>query len=132
MKFTINHVDRPNGNNRMYPRSVMQNAIDEYTKNFIAEKRAFLCNKQPETSTISLTDAIGLIKSIKIDNAGGVIADITHLNANNANEIWPFLYGKKLSVVLAGLGTLVNNQDGISIVQNDFELLTLFVTDDPA
>lgn len=132
MKFIVKQVDIPNKNNRLYPRSVMQNAIDEYTKNFIVEKRGFLCGKQPETSFVSLMDVIGLIKSIEINDNNYVIADIQQINANNASEIWPLLYEKKLSITSAGMGTLVNRPDGISVVQDDFELISLFVTGDQA
>ena len=58
MKIPIVTLDKPNKNNRIYPREVMKREMRKYRKTFVKEDRALIVGKQPEDSCINLKDVI--------------------------------------------------------------------------
>lgn len=127
MKLPIMTVDSPNLNKRIYPREVLQKALDKYTKEFVSEKRALIVGKLPENSTINLQDAIGIVKEITIEG------DKVMVEAEFFSDLYrQIIESGKFSLRTAGMGTLKKDKNGNDVIQEDYELISCFVTDDPA
>lgn len=78
MRVPILTLDVPNKNNRIYPKEVVGKAMEKYRQNFIKEGRALVTKRQPESSTVSIKDAIGVVKEMTVEN-GKVVVDIQFL-----------------------------------------------------
>ena len=64
MKIPILFLDKPTKNNRIYPRDVMEKAIEKYKKEFVDEQRAFILKESPGESCVNLKNVIGVVKEI--------------------------------------------------------------------
>ena len=130
MKFKVQDIDIPNKNGRIYSAPVLQRAIEKFNTIYIKENRAFLCGHRPGLEEYSLSDIIGMVRFIGIEN-NKVMADVEKLNINDMEELWGLLEQDKLSIRMSGVGTLIRQLDGNYFVE-DYELERLIVTNDPA
>lgn len=124
-------MNRPNLNQRIYPTYVLKKAIEDYTNEYIKKDRAFVCNNPPRSENINLLDVIGKVTHIEMDDYT-VTADIEKLNVNDSANLWPLIESGKLSIRLSGMGSLTQQIDGTFLVNNDYKLLALMTTTDPA
>ena len=131
MKVTIHSVNSPNLNNRIYPTSVLQKAIEKYTNECIKEGKAFVCKTEPTSNSVNLTEVIGKVIRMDIEDCV-VTAEIEKLNINNSDNFWPLIEQGKLSVRQSGIGTLTQQRDGTFLVNDNYQLLSLFLTPNPA
>lgn len=127
MKLEILTLDKPNKNNRIYPREVMKREMERYRKVFIRENRALIVNKIPESSTVNLKDVVAVVKQARIKR-NKVVVEV---------EFFSDLYKQlvesgALSLRTSGVGTLIKQKDGTYKVGNDYELICCFITDKPA
>ena len=128
MKIPILTLDKPNKNGRIYPREVMKRELKRYRKTQVKERRAFVFNKLPPTSTsVNLKDVIGLVKAIHI-NKNKVIVEVEF----HSDFYRQLVEEGKLSLRTSGMGTLIKQKDGTYKISNDYELICCFLTDDPA
>lgn len=132
MRVPILTLDLPNKNNRIYPKEVMEKAMEKYRQDFIKEGRALVTKRQPECSTVSIKDAIGVVKDMKVEE-GKVVVDIEFL-PGMADALAAEVGMSKgvLHLRTSGIGTMKLNEQGQNVVQDDYELIQCFVTDDPA
>lgn len=127
MKATIITLDKPNKNGRIYPREVIKRELKKYRETYVKERRAFIVNKLPPTSSVNLTDVIGVVEEIHIKN-DKVIVKIKFFS-----DLYRQLVEEgKLSLRTSGIGTLTKQPDGTYIVGDDYELISCFVTNEPA
>ena len=131
MKVEIQVVNRPNKNNRIYPTKVLEKAIKDYTNEFIKEDRAFVCKTEPKSHSVDLTDVIGKVTYMDIENCM-VVAEIEKLDANNSDDFWPLIEQGIMFVRQSGMGSLIQQIDGTFLVNNDYQLISLFLTPNPA
>lgn len=133
MKIKLLEVNKPNKNNRIYPRNVMEKAMEKYKKDFIDEKRAFVVKQLPIDTMVNLIDVVGLVKEIYIEDLNNVLmVEVEKLNVNGFNEVWKLLEEGKIFIRTSGIGSIDKQPDGTYIIGNDYELVCLFFTDDPA
>jgi len=132
MKIPILTLDTPNKNNRIYPRAVMEKVIAKYKKDFVDEKRAFIVKKQPENTVVNLQDVIGLINEVTFEN-DKVVVDVQFFpNVPEGLIMETAVSDGKLHVRTSGLGTMHRQENGTYIVGEDYELINVFITNDPA
>lgn len=132
MKIPIVILDKPNKNNRIYPRDVMEKAIAKYKKDFVDENRALVQKKQPGNSMVSLLDCVGVVKEITIEG-DKVVVDVEFLpNVKDGNVIEEGLKSGKLHLRTHGMGTIHKQDDGTYKIGEDYEFISCFATDDPA
>lgn len=117
-------AEKPNRNKRIYPEKILENEVDRYIREYINTDRAMGELGHPEGPQINLhlashkimnlekrgTDFYG--KAKLLDTPNGKIAK------NLIDE------GIKLGVSSRGLGSLKVNEEGVSVVQEDFYLAT--------
>ena len=129
MKIQILTLDKPNANNRIYPFEVFSKALQKARKDLLNENRFLILKKQPESSTVSLLDAVGVITDIQIEG-DDVFAEVSFFP--NVRGLRETIEQKKMFLRTAGIGTLINQADGNYRVSDDYELISCFLTDDPA
>lgn len=116
--------DRPNKNRRMYSFDTLLNESKRYNEHFIRQNRAFGELGHPDTPTINLDRVSHMIKELRADGKDfygkAKIMDTPYgkIVQNLLDE------GATLAVSTRGLGSLVRGQNGIDMVQNDFQLAT--------
>lgn len=113
-----------NRNHRVYPPHIMEKEVARYSKEFIQENRALGELGHPSGPTINLERVSHMITELKKD--GNVYVGKAKIMETPYGMIARnFLdNGVKLGVSSRGLGSLVENKDGILEVQSDFYLAT--------
>lgn len=129
MKTKVLSLDTINANNRVYPKPVMEAAIKN-AKSKIESQRFFLVDKQPDSTHVSLNNVVGVVEKLEIEN-NDLIADIKFLNTPNATALETMINNGLLHVRTAGIGS-VKNVDNVYHINEDYEIISCFLTDNPA
>lgn len=117
-------ADRPNKNRRQYAFESLLKESQRYNSVYIKENRAYGELGHPDTPTINLERVSHLIKELRPDGhdfyGKAKILDTPYgkIVQNLLDE------GAKIGVSTRGLGSLVQGPNGISLVQDDFQLAT--------
>jgi len=111
-----------NKNGRLYPMTVLQPAVDNYKKQYIAENRAYGELGHPAGPTINLERVSHMIRSLEQDGNNFVgrakLMDTPYGNiARNLLD-----EGARLGVSSRGMGSLREVKTGIMEVQPDYKL----------
>lgn len=116
-------TNRPNRNNRIYDRSIMENEVKRYDKEYIQKNRAFGELGHPESPTINLDRVSHMIKSLKLEG-DNFIGKAKIMDTPYGKIVKSLIdEGAQLGVSSRGLGSLVQ-KNGVNVVQNDFMLAT--------
>lgn len=113
-----------NRNGRMYKTDILDKEVKRYNEEYIKQNRAFGELGHPSGPTINLERVSHMIKDLRREGNNFIgkakIMDTPYGNIvmNLMNE------GAKLGVSSRGMGTLVQNKEGIQEVQDDFFLAT--------
>ena len=120
-------------NGRTYTKSVMEGAVNRYTKDYISQNRAMGELGHPATPSINLDRVSHVIKGLSFNEStktvvgkAQVIDTPMGITAQKLMEA-----GVKLGVSSRGLGT-VKNIGGRNFVQSDFTLNTVDIVADPS
>ena len=123
IKGIFMQADIKNRNGRVYPMEVLEKEVRRYTKENIAQKRAFGELGHPEGPTINLERASHMITSLKPDGKN-FIGEAKVLSTPMGNIVKNLMdEGAKLGVSSRGMGSL-NQKNGANYVRNDFYLAT--------
>jgi len=138
MKIKIQQADVPNKNNRIYPKHLLEKISEEWTKTFIVERRAFVCKKSIIDSDnnccgcVNLKDVVGIVKNIGVED-DWLIADVECLpDIPSAKKLFLLLENGYASVRMSGISSLNISQNGNYVVADDYELISLIITENPA
>ena len=124
-------AEKPNRNNRVYPRDVMETAINRYVTEQVSRGRAVGELNHPEGPTINLDKVSHRITELKWDG-NNVMGKALVLNTPMGQIVKGLLEGGvQLGVSSRGMGTLVQ-KNGVSVVGNDFLLATVDIVQDPS
>lgn len=115
-------ADTPNRNGRMYPRSVMERAVEKYIEEMVSKNRAVGTLGHEESPKISENKISHLITDLRFEG----------------NDVWgkakvlETASGKELKALIEGgvsfgcssraLGSLKEGSNGIKVVQDDFTI----------
>ena len=115
-------ADTPNRNGRMYPRSVMERAVEKYIEEMVSKNRAVGTLGHEDSPKISETKISHLITDLRFEG----------------NDVWgkakvlETASGKELKALIDGgvsfgcssraLGSLKEGSNGIKVVQDDFTI----------
>ena len=123
LKGIFMQADIKNRNGRIYPMEVLEKEVRRYTKENIAQKRAFGELGHPEGPTINLERASHMITSLKPDGKN-FIGEAKVLSTPMGEIVKNLMdEGAKLGVSSRGMGSL-NQKNGANYVRNDFYLAT--------
>ena len=122
--------DVVNGNGRIYPREVLEREVENYKK-LVQERRALGELDHPEDSVVNLKNASHLVTDLWW-KGNDVLGKVQILNTPAGGILKGLIEsGVKLGISSRGLGT-VQEQDGQTTVQNDFQLICFDFVSEPS
>lgn len=124
-------ADEKNKNRRVYPRPVLESAVDKYVRDYVAKNRALSELGHPQGPTVNLDRASHKIERLVMEgnyvNGRGKI-----LNTPMGNIAKGLIdEGVVLGVSTRGLGTVID-KSGIKEVQSDFWISAIDIVSDPS
>lgn len=124
-------ADRPNRNNRIYPRNQMIEEVNRYTSEMIVSNRATGELNHPTTPEVNLERACHMVTELKQN--GDIFEGKSKILTTPMGQIVRSLImdGVKLGVSSRALGRVDNNKDGVGVV-SDFRLVAIDVVADPS
>jgi hypothetical protein len=124
-------ADTKNRNGRIYPHSVMEQAVEKYNTEQVMTKRSVGELNHPEGPTVNLDKVSHLITELKFEGKN-VMGRASILNTPNGMVVKGLLDGGvQLGVSTRGMGSL-QNQNGVMVVKDDFVLNTVDIVQDPS
>lgn len=126
----LQKAEAKNGNGRVYPRKTLQREVENYKK-LVQEKRALGELDHPDSSVIELKNASHIVTSIEM--RGDEVVGKLRLLDTPAGRIAKDLIrgGVKLGVSSRGLGS-TKEQSGVTMVQDDFQLICFDLVSEPS
>jgi hypothetical protein len=113
-----------NRNGRMYPMETLDKEVQRYNDQFVKTNRAYGELGHPDGPTINLERVSHMIKDLRRE--GNDYVGRAKIMDTPYGKIVKSLIdeGAQLGVSSRGMGSLVQNSDGINEVQGDFQLAT--------
>jgi hypothetical protein len=128
---TFMQADTLNRNKRMYPKHILLNEVNRYTKEFVNNSRAFGELNHPAGPTVNLDRVAIIIKELNCNGtdvygkAKVMSTPMGEIVKNLINE------GARLGVSTRGMGSL-KAKNGYNEVQPDFMLSAVDIVADPS
>ena len=124
-------ADKKNRNGRVYPKAIMEKAVNKYVKEQVSKKRAVGELNHPEGATVNLDKVSHLIKELKFEG-NNVIGKAQILPTPMGKIVEGLLEGGvQLGVSTRGMGSL-EQKNGAMYVKDDFMLSTVDIVQDPS
>jgi len=121
-----------NRNGRVYPKSIMEGAVNKYVTEQVSKGRSVGELNHPEGPTINLDKVSHLITSL-VWEGDNVIGKAKILNTPMGMIAQDLLEGGvKLGVSTRGMGSVDRQRDGTLTVGKDFMLSTVDIVQDPS
>ena len=120
-----------NRNGRVYPRKIMESAVNKYVTEQVKTRRAVGELNHPEGPTVNLDKVSHIIESLDW-NGNDVVGKARILETPMAQIVKGLLDGGvQLGVSTRGMGSL-ENRNGVMYVKDDFILSTVDIVQDPS
>lgn len=126
----MQRADAQNGNGRVYPRTVLERELKNYTK-IVQERRALGELDHPEDSVVNLKNASHMVTEVWWDGSD-VMGKVQVLNTPSGQVLKSLVEaGVKLGISSRGLGS-VHESQGKTIVEDDFQLICFDFVSEPS
>ena len=123
--------DQLNGNGRIYPHSVLMREMKNYEK-LINERRALGELDHPDDSVVNLKNASHMVTGVWWDGKN-LMGKIKVLNTPSGNILKSLVDGGvKLGISSRGLGSVHEDNNGNTIVEDDFQLICFDFVSEPS
>ena len=124
-------AEQKNRNGRVYPKAIMENAVNKYVTEQVKQKRSVGELNHPEGPTVNLDKVSHLITDLQWEG-NNVVGKASILDTPNGQIVKGLLDGGvKLGVSTRGMGSL-ENRNGTMYVKEDFLLNTVDIVQDPS
>ena len=124
-------AEQKNRNGRVYPKQIMESAVDKYVIDQVAQKRAVGELNHPEGPTVNLDKVSHLITALEW-KGNDVIGKAQILDTPMGQIVKGLLEGGvQLGVSTRGMGSL-ETKNGVNYVGPDFILNTVDIVQDPS
>ena len=124
-------AETKNRNGRIYPKPIMEKAVNKYVKEQVNAKRAVGELNHPDGPTVNLDKVSHLITELKMEGSS-VMGKARILDTPMGQIVKGLLEGGvQLGVSTRGMGSL-EQRDGIAYVKDDFILNTVDIVQDPS
>jgi hypothetical protein len=136
VKGVLQRADAKNQNGRVYPKDILVREAQQYTDNFVKQKRALGELDHPDSSVVNLQNVSHNVTDMHFegDNLLGTVEILTTPSGNILREL--FKNGIKLGISSRGMGSVetVQEADGQQAVKvgNDFELIAFDFVSNPS
>jgi hypothetical protein len=120
-----------NRNGRIYPKTVMENAVNRYVDSQVKTGRAVGELNHPDGPTVNLDKVSHLITDLRMEG-NNVMGKARILNTPMGKIVQGLLEGGvQLGVSTRGMGSL-EQRNGVTYVKDDFMLNTVDIVQDPS
>jgi hypothetical protein len=125
-------AEKKNRNGRIYPKSIMENAVNKYVTEFVDSRRALGELSHPESRpTVKPELASHLITQLRFEG-NDVYGKAKVLNTPQGNVLKGLLEGGvQMGVSTRGLGS-IEERAGITYVKDDFAMMAIDAVSDPS
>ena len=124
-------AEQKNRNGRIYPRPIMEKAVDKYVTEQVSQKRAVGELNHPDGPTVNLDKVSHLITDLRWEG-NDVVGKAQILDTPMGQIVKGLLEGGvQLGVSTRGMGSL-ENKGGTMYVRDDFHLNTVDIVQDPS
>ena len=124
-------ADKKNRNGRVYPKQIMESAVNKYVETQVSKKRAVGELNHPEGPTVNLDKVSHLITDLKLEGTD-VVGKAQILDTPMGKIVKGLLEGGvQLGVSTRGMGSL-EQRNGVMYVKEDFILNTVDIVQDPS
>ena len=124
-------AEQKNRNGRIYPRPIMEKAVDKYVTEQVSQKRSVGELNHPEGPTVNLDKVSHLITALEW-KGNDVVGKAQILDTPMGQIVKGLLEGGvQLGVSTRGMGSL-ESRDGVNYVRDDFMLNTIDIVQDPS
>ena len=124
-------ADSKNRNGRIYPKAVMEAAVDRYVTEQVSKGRAVGELNHPEGPTINLDKVSHKITELRWEG-NNVVGKAQILDTPMGQIVKGLMEGGvQLGVSSRGMGSLVQ-KGGVNVVNKDFQLATVDIVQDPS
>jgi len=124
-------AEQKNRNGRIYPRPIMEKAVDKYVTEQVSQKRAVGELNHPEGPTVNLDKVSHLITDLRWEG-NDVVGKAQILDTPMGQIVKGLLEGGvQLGVSTRGMGSL-ESKGGANYVRDDFILNTVDIVQDPS
>ena len=124
-------ADSKNRNGRIYPKPIMENAVNKYVTEQVTTKRAVGELNHPDGPTVNLDKVSHLITDLRMEN-NNVMGKAQILDTPMGKIVKGLLEGGvQLGVSTRGMGSL-EQRNGVMVVKDDFILNTVDIVQDPS
>src|SRR5210317_2540568 len=123
--------EQKNRNGRIYPKSIMEKAVNKYVTEQVSKKRAVGELNHPDGPTVNLDKVSHLITDLRMEG-NNVMGKARILNTPMGQIVKGLLEGGvQLGVSTRGMGSL-EQRNGVMYVKDDFMLNTVDIVQDPS
>jgi len=124
-------ADQKNRNGRVYPKAIMERAVNKYVEDQVSKKRAVGELNHPEGPTVNLDKVSHLITDLRFEG-NNVVGRAQILDTPMGKIVKGLLEGGvQLGVSTRGMGSL-EQKNGVMYVKDDFILSTVDIVQDPS
>jgi len=124
-------AEQKNRNGRIYPRPIMEKAVDKYVTEQVSQKRSVGELNHPEGPTVNLDKVSHLITALEW-KGNDVVGKAQILDTPMGQIVKGLLEGGvQLGVSTRGMGSL-ESRNGVNYVRDDFMLNTIDIVQDPS
>ena len=124
-------AESKNRNGRVYPKAIMEQAVNTYYKQQVSKNRAVGELNHPDGPTVNLDKVSHLITDLRMEN-NNVMGKARILDTPMGNIVKGLLEGGvQLGVSTRGMGSL-EQRNGTMYVKDDFMLNTVDIVQDPS
>jgi len=124
-------AEQKNRNGRIYPKNIMEKAVNKYVTEQVKTKRAVGELNHPDGPTVNLDKVSHLIEALDWQN-NDVVGKARILDTPNGQIVKGLLDGGvQLGVSTRGMGSL-EQKNGVMVVKDDFILNTVDIVQDPS
>jgi len=131
MKGIIQAAGKPNANNRIYPRAVLEREDRRYQE-LVKDRRAMGELDHPDSPVVQLENVSHLVTETKWDGEN-LIGEIEVLDTPKGQILGKLVERKvKLGISSRGLGSVRRNNQGYDMVEDDFNLVCYDMVSNPS
>lgn len=122
----------PTANKRVYGENLWRREIDKLSES-IKERKMYGLIDHPSSGKTKLSEVSHLITDLSIDSNGIVIGEAVILDTSKGKDLKAIAdAGGQIGVSSRGYGSVQRNNEGLDVVQEDFNLMTFDFVADPA
>jgi len=124
-------AEQKNRNGRMYPKAILESAVNKYVKEYVEKGRAVGELNHPDGPTINLDKVSHRITELRWDG-NNVMGKALVLDTPMGKIVKGLMEGGcQLGVSSRGMGSL-EQKNGVSVVKPDYTLSTVDIVQDPS